>query len=121
MDMGTLGAAHGHLGTPSSPRRLPLGVFLPSLPCSRESHALSSFQPALRPGLPTVQQPSVVFPELPLPVLVQLPMCSPCMFNLSYSARARMPGIVLCLALLAHAGPAGHPPLPSPLLILMSH
>ena len=49
MDMGTLGAAHGHLGTPSSPRRLPLGVFLPSLPCSRDSHALRRFQPALRP------------------------------------------------------------------------
>ena len=29
-----------------------------------------------------------------------------------------MPGIVLCLALLAHAWPALHPPSPSPLLIV---
>jgi hypothetical protein len=39
--------------------------------------------------------------------------CAPCMFNLSCPAHAWMPGIVLCLALLAHAGPALGPSLPS--------
>ena len=71
MGMGNMGAAHGHLGTPSSPRRLPLGVSLPSLPCSRDSHALSRFQPALPPG-PTGGHVVVSY-ALPLPVLVNLP------------------------------------------------
>ena len=59
MDMSYPGATHDHLGTPSSPRRLPPGVSFPSLPCSRDSHALRRFQPALRPcaaiqcGLPS--------------------------------------------------------------------
>jgi len=82
MDMSNVGATHDHLGTPSSPRRLPLGVSLPSLPCSRDSHALSRFQPALRPGLPAVQQTSVVFPELcPCLCLSRCasPACSPCL------------------------------------------
>ena len=61
---------------------------------------------------------------LPFPISVPLPMCSlhlppvlPCMFPLSCPARARMPGILLlCLALLAHAGPAVGPSLPFLLL-----
>ena len=117
MDMSNVGATHDHLGIPSSPRRLPLGVSLPSLPCSRDSHALSRFQPALWPGLPAVQQTSGFPRTLPLPVFVW-PMCFHCMFTLSCPARARMPGIVLCLALLAHAWPALPPPSPSPLLIV---
>ena len=53
------------------------------------------------------------FPRtLPLPVLVW-PLCFPCMFTLSCPARARMPGIVLCLAVPAHAGPAMSPSPPS--------
>ena len=82
MDMSNLGATHEHLGTPSSPRRLPLGVSLPSLPCSRDSHAFSRFQQALRPGLPAVQQTSVDlwFPStLPLPFPCASPACSPCL------------------------------------------
>ena len=61
-----------------------------------------------------VQQPSVVFPTLPLPVLVTLPMCSPCMFTMSCPARARMPGIVLCLACLLMLGLPCLLPLPLP-------
>jgi hypothetical protein len=94
----------------------PLGVSLPRIPCSRDSHALSSLQPAVWAELPTVRQ-TCGFPEhCPCMCLCgpcASPACSPCLALLVLGCQE----LFLCLALLAPARPA----LPCPFSLCHVH
>jgi hypothetical protein len=90
---------------------------IPSIPTLLPLLTCSEQPPASRPAWPAGRAATLWFSQHSA---LALPVCFPCMFTLSCPARARLPGIVLCLALLAPARPALCPQSPSPLLILVS-